>query len=51
MGNCKISKIGDIWIKSDVRLIYGYFFVIVNHNKTENDILSFETLSTSTLEH
>jgi hypothetical protein len=27
MGNCKITKIGDIWIKSDFRLICGYFFV------------------------
>jgi hypothetical protein len=41
MGNCKISKIGDIWIISDFRLICGYFFVTGNHNKTENEILSF----------
>jgi hypothetical protein len=27
MGNCKISKIRVIWIKSDFRLICGYFFV------------------------
>jgi hypothetical protein len=44
MGNCKISKIGDIWIKSDFRLICGYFFVTGNHNKTENEILSFRRL-------
>jgi hypothetical protein len=42
--NNKISKIGDTWIKSDFRLICGYFFVTGNHNKTENEILSFRTL-------
>jgi hypothetical protein len=26
MGNCKISKIGDIWIKSDFRLIKAAIF-------------------------
>jgi hypothetical protein len=40
----KISKIGDTWIKSDFRFICGYFFVTGNHNKTENEILSFRTL-------
>jgi hypothetical protein len=40
MGNCKSSKIGAIWIKSDFRLICGYFFVTGNHNKTETEILS-----------
>jgi hypothetical protein len=44
MGNYKISKIGDTWIKSDFRFIFGYFFVTGNHNKTENVILSFRTL-------
>jgi hypothetical protein len=44
MGNCKISKIGDTWIKSDFRFIGGYFFVTGNHNKTENEILSIKTL-------
>jgi hypothetical protein len=29
MGNCKISNIGDIWIKSYFRLICGYFFVTI----------------------
>jgi hypothetical protein len=33
MWNCKISKIGDTWIKSDFRLICGYLFVTENHNK------------------
>jgi hypothetical protein len=41
MGNCKISKIVVIWIKSDFRLACGYFFVTGNHNKTENEILSY----------
>jgi hypothetical protein len=27
MGNCNISQIGDIWFKSDFRLICDYFFV------------------------
>jgi hypothetical protein len=31
------SKIGYIWIKSDFRLICGYFIVTGIHNKTEND--------------
>jgi hypothetical protein len=44
MGNCKISKKGDTGIKSDFRLICGYFFVTGNHNKTENKILPFKTL-------
>jgi hypothetical protein len=44
MRNCKISKIGATWIKSDFRLLCGYFFVTGNHNKTENEILSFRTL-------
>jgi hypothetical protein len=44
MENCKISKIWATWIKSDFRLICGYFFVTGNHNKTENEILAFETL-------
>jgi hypothetical protein len=44
MGTCKTSKIGDIWIKSHFILICGYLFVIGNHNKTENEILSFKTL-------
>jgi hypothetical protein len=39
----RISKIGDTWIKSDFRLICGYFFLTGNHNKTENEILSFRT--------
>jgi hypothetical protein len=38
--NCKISKIGGIWIKSDFRLICGCFFVTRSHNNTENEILS-----------
>jgi hypothetical protein len=41
MGNCKISKIGDIWIKSDFRLICGHVFVTGNYNKAENEILTF----------
>jgi hypothetical protein len=44
MGNCKISIIGDTWIKTDFRFICGYFFVTGNHNKTENEILSVKTL-------
>jgi hypothetical protein len=43
MWNCKIFKIGDIWMKSDFRLICAYFFVTGNHNKTVNEILSFRT--------
>jgi hypothetical protein len=30
------------WIKSDFRLICGYFFVTGNHNKTENELLAFK---------
>jgi hypothetical protein len=33
------SKIGDIWMKSDFRLICGHILVTGNHNKTENEIL------------
>jgi hypothetical protein len=36
--------IGYFWIKSDFRLICGYFFVTGNHNKTENEILSIRTI-------
>jgi hypothetical protein len=31
-------------IKSDFRLICGYFFVTGIHNKSENEILSYRTL-------
>jgi hypothetical protein len=47
MGNCKISNFGVIWIKSDIRLICGNFFVTGNNNKTENEILSFRTLQSA----